>query len=93
MKASTLRRRENGHECRVELCGNPVGLVDGEGSQKGGTHHFPEWVKGKLDGLEATLGEILDQSNNEGRPSNIIADEIARQRIEEKRAAKLGKVA
>ncbi len=53
----------------------------------------PEWVKGKLDGLEATLGEILDQSSNEGRPSNIIADEIARQRIEEKRAAKLGKVA
>jgi leucine dehydrogenase len=50
-------------------------------------------VKGKLDGLEATLGEILDQSSNEGRPSNIIADEIARQRIEEKRAAKLGKVA
>ena len=53
----------------------------------------PAWVKGKLDGLEATLGEILDQSSNEGRPSNIIADEIARQRIEEKRAAKLGKVA
>ncbi|MHA6288309.1 Leu/Phe/Val dehydrogenase [Maricaulis sp. CAU 1757] len=48
----------------------------------------PEWVKGKLIGLEKTLGEILDQSENEGRPSNIIADEIARARIEEKRAAK-----
>ena len=53
----------------------------------------PEWVKGKLDGLESTLGEILDQSENEGRPTNVIADEIARQRIEEKRAAKMANVA
>ncbi|MFT6542525.1 MAG: leucine dehydrogenase [Maricaulis maris] len=53
----------------------------------------PEWVKGKLVGLEQTLAEILDQSDREGRPSNLIADEIARQRIEEKRAAKLAKVA
>ena len=53
----------------------------------------PEWVKGKLDGLEATLGEILDLSSDQGRPSNVIADELARQRIEEKRAAKLAKVA
>lgn len=53
----------------------------------------PEWVKGKLVGLENTLAEILDQSDREGRPSNLIADEIARQRIEEKRAAKLAKVA
>ncbi|MCR9266591.1 MAG: Glu/Leu/Phe/Val dehydrogenase [Alphaproteobacteria bacterium] len=53
----------------------------------------PAWVKGKLDGLEATLGEILDLSADQGRPSNLIADELARQRIEEKRAAKLSKVA
>ena len=53
----------------------------------------PAWVQGKLTGLEQTLGEILDQSDKEGRPSNVIADEIARQRIEEKRAAKMSKVA
>lgn len=53
----------------------------------------PAWVQGKLEGLEKTLGQILDQSENEGRPSNIIADEIARNRIEEKRSAKEVEVA
>ena len=53
----------------------------------------PAWVQGKLAGLERTLGEILDQSDKEGRPSNIIADEIARARIEDLRVAKMSKVA
>ena len=53
----------------------------------------PKWVKGKLDGLEQTLAEILDQSESEGRPSNVVSDEIARARIEEKRAKKLSAVA
>ena len=48
----------------------------------------PEWVKGKLVGLESTLGEILDAAENQGRPANIIADELARERIENARAAK-----
>jgi len=48
----------------------------------------PAWVQDKLVGLEKTLAEILDRSENGGRPSNIIADELARNRIEEARSAK-----
>ncbi|MFC4724501.1 Leu/Phe/Val dehydrogenase [Glycocaulis abyssi] len=48
-----------------------------------------KWVEGKLQGLKATLAEILDTAENEGRPANLIADEIARQRIEDARAGKL----
>jgi leucine dehydrogenase len=47
------------------------------------------WVENKLVGLEKTLGEILDLSDKEGRPSNIIADEIARNRIEDARSGKV----
>ncbi len=46
------------------------------------------WVEGKLQGLKATLGEIFDLSENEGRPINDIADEIARRRIARAVAAK-----
>ncbi len=45
-----------------------------------------KWVEGKLKGLKATLREILDTAENEGRPANIVSDEIARQRIEDARA-------
>ena len=47
------------------------------------------WVEGKLQGLKSTLGEILDTAENEGRPANLIADELARQRIEDARTGKL----
>lgn len=40
-----------------------------------------EWVDGKLDTLMATLGEILDRSLEEKRPTAHIADAIARERI------------
>ena len=41
-----------------------------------------KWVEGKLKGLKATLREILDTAaENEGRPSNVVCDEIARQRL------------
>ncbi|WP_300543406.1 Glu/Leu/Phe/Val dehydrogenase dimerization domain-containing protein [Maricaulis sp.] len=70
---------------------NAGGIINVMGEISGDFN--PEWVKGKLDGLEVTLAEILDQSESEGRPSNIIADEIARQRIEEKRAKKVAEVA
>ncbi|PWE17161.1 amino acid dehydrogenase [Marinicauda salina] len=46
------------------------------------------WVEGKLDGLQRTLAEVLDKAEREGRPANVVADDIARQRIEEARAAK-----
>jgi leucine dehydrogenase len=46
---------------------------------------YPEfdasWVEGKLVSLKATLGEIFDQAETEGRPVNEIADDIARRRI------------
>jgi leucine dehydrogenase len=42
-----------------------------------------DWVEGKLATLKKTVGQILDAADNEGRPSNLIADEIARQRLED----------
>lgn len=47
-----------------------------------------QWVEGKLKGLVSTLLEILDKAESEGRPANVVADEIARQRIEDARANK-----
>ena len=47
-----------------------------------------EWVEGKLMTLKSTVGEILDAAENQGRPSNEIADEIARQRLEDAGALK-----
>ena len=40
-----------------------------------------DWVQGKLRTLKSTLGEIMDTAENEGRPANVVADEIARQRL------------
>jgi len=40
-----------------------------------------DWVDEKLDTLMDTLGTILDQSLAEARPTNEIADEVARQRV------------
>ncbi len=44
-------------------------------------HYSREWVAGKLDRLVATLGDVLDRAADEGRPTNVVADEIARARI------------
>lgn len=66
---------------------NAGGIINVVGEIQGS--YDPAWVQEKLVGLENTLAEILDQSENEGRPSNIIADEIARQRIEDKRSARV----
>lgn len=41
----------------------------------------PAWVDGKVARLVATLGEVLDQAQREGRATNRVADAIARQRI------------
>jgi leucine dehydrogenase len=46
----------------------------------------PAWVATKLDRLALTLAEVLDQSKAEGRPANLVADEIARARIAAARA-------
>lgn len=47
----------------------------------------PAWVEGKLSRLMQTLGEVLDRSADERRPTHEIAGEIARARIAEARAA------
>lgn len=39
------------------------------------------WVDEKLDTLMQTLGTILDEALASARPTNVIADEIAKQRI------------
>jgi len=41
----------------------------------------PAWVDGKVTRLVATLGEVLDQAQREGKATNRVADAIARQRI------------
>ncbi len=41
----------------------------------------PAWVEGKLTRLTATLGEILDRSLAEKRPTHEVADEMAKARI------------
>lgn len=40
-----------------------------------------EWVDQKLDTLIETLGDVLDAALQSGRPTNEVADEIARDRI------------
>ena len=40
-----------------------------------------DWVDQKLDTLITTLGTVLDDAIAAGRPTNEVADEIARARI------------
>ena len=46
-----------------------------------GGAYDPAWVETKLSRLVETLGEVIDQSTTEKRPTNEVADEIARARI------------
>ncbi len=41
----------------------------------------PAWVAGKLDRLMLTLGEVMDRSLAEKRPTHEVANEMARARI------------
>ncbi|MFN4176287.1 Glu/Leu/Phe/Val dehydrogenase dimerization domain-containing protein [Phenylobacterium sp.] len=50
----------------------------------------PAWVEAKLERLDQTLAEVLDRAQYERRPTNEVANEIARARISgaaEKKAA------
>ncbi len=44
------------------------------------------WVEAKLTRLMLTLDEVFDRSNDEGRPTHVVADEMARVRIAAPRA-------
>ena len=46
-----------------------------------GGAYDPAWVEAKLARLMETLGDVLDQSAAERRPTNEVADEIAKGRI------------
>lgn len=46
-----------------------------------------EWVMSKLDVLVATLGEVLDEALTAARPTNVVAERIARQRISSAQSA------
>jgi leucine dehydrogenase len=46
-----------------------------------GGAYDPDWVELKLERMTVTLGEVLDRSVRERRPTDVIANEIARERI------------
>lgn len=49
-------------------------------SEVSGTYDL-DWVMGKLDELEATTREVFDISARENRPTNEVADGMARERL------------
>jgi len=46
-----------------------------------GTSFDGDWVETKLSRLMETLGQIMDRSVDEGRPTDVIANEMARERL------------
>ena len=58
---------------------NAGGIINIAGEIEGS--YCREWVEDKLVGIEKTLADIIDQSEKSGRPTNAIANEMARQRI------------
>lgn len=44
----------------------------------------PDWVNSKLDALEITLKNIFRLADERGEPTNVIADEMARERLASK---------
>lgn len=48
-------------------------------------NYDPAWVEAKVQGLVATIAEVLDQAKSENRAPNRIADEIAARRLVESR--------
>lgn len=48
-------------------------------------NYDPAWVEAKVQGLVATIAEVLDQAKSEDRAPNRVADEIAARRLVESR--------
>ncbi len=65
---------------------NAGGVINIAPEVTGVTDH--KWVAEKVAGLEKTVGEILDRSLAENRPTNEVADEIAIGRIEAAKSKK-----
>ncbi len=60
---------------------NAGGIIN-VASEIEGTYN-PDWVEEKLQGVQATLAEIIDLAARSGRTTDVIADEMARGRIAE----------
>ena len=58
---------------------NAGGIIN-VASEVSGTYNY-DWVDGKLEGLRLTLQEIFNRSDASGRPTNEIADEMAKERL------------
>ncbi|MDB2438077.1 amino acid dehydrogenase [Hellea sp.] len=58
---------------------NAGGIIN-VAAEVSGTYDY-KWVDGKLEGLRVTLQEVFDRSKSLGRPTNDIADEMARERL------------
>ena len=58
---------------------NAGGIINIAGEIEGS--YDPKWVEEKLCGIETTLSEIIDQSAKTGRSTDVIADEMAQERI------------
>ncbi len=58
---------------------NAGGIIN-VASEVSGTYDY-DWVDRKLEGLRATLQEVFDRSDKMGRPTNEVADAMARERL------------
>ena len=81
-----LASPEMGEECRQrgilyapDYVVNAGGIIN-VAAEVSGTYD-PEWVKVKLDQLEITLKNIFSAASEQGLPTNIVADKLARKRL------------
>ncbi len=89
-----LETREMGEA--VKACGilyapdyviNGGGIINVAAEISG--NYDPSWVDAKLDTLMQTLDAIFETSKREARPANLVADEMARDRLKSARNARL----
>ena len=57
-----------------------AGVIINVAAEVSGTYDYG-WVDGKLEGLRGTLQEVFDRSEKSKRPTNEIADDMARERL------------
>jgi leucine dehydrogenase len=73
------RLREQGVLYAPDYVINGGGIINVAAEISGA--YDPAWVEAKLQRLILTLGEVLDGAKSDGRATNRVADEMARQRI------------
>lgn len=67
---------------------NAGGIINVAGEVKG--EYDRDWVLGKIDKLAETVAEVIDRAEREERPTNVVADEMAREIIAAAKAKKNG---